>query len=65
MIGLYDGADNGDPHIRTVSGEHYDFQSAGEFTLLLDGDMEIQARQTPVPSAPPVANAHTGLGRRR
>lgn len=58
---VYDGADNGDPHIRTVSGEYYDFQSAGEFTLLRDGDMEIQARQTPVPSAPPVPNAHTGL----
>ncbi len=58
---VYDGADNGDPHIRTVSGEHYDFQSAGEFTLLLDGDMEIQARQTSVPSGPPIPNAHTGL----
>jgi Platelet-activating factor acetylhydrolase, isoform II len=58
---VYDGADNGDPHIHTVNGINYDFQSAGEFTLLRDGDMEIQARQTPVPSAPPVANAHTGL----
>jgi hypothetical protein len=58
---VYDGADNGDPHVRTVSGEHYDFQSAGEFTLLRDGDMEIQARQTPVPSAAPIPNAHTGL----
>lgn len=58
---VYDGADNGDPHIRTVSGENYDFQSAGEFTLLRDGDMEIQVRQTPVPSAPPIPNAHTGL----
>jgi hypothetical protein len=58
---VYDGADNGDPHIHAVSGENYDFQSAGEFTLLRDGDMEIQARQTPVPSAPPIPNAHTGL----
>ncbi len=58
---VYDGADNGDPHIRTVSGENYDFHSAGEFTLLRDGDMEIQVRQTPVPSAPPIPNAHTGL----
>jgi hypothetical protein len=58
---VYDGADNGDPHIRTVSGENYDFHSAGEFTLLREGDMEIQVRQTPVPSAPPVPNAHTGL----
>lgn len=58
---VYDGADNGDPHIRTVSGENYDFHSAGEFTLLRDGDMEIQVRQTPVPSAPPIPNGHTGL----
>jgi hypothetical protein len=58
---VYDGADNGDPHIRTVSGENYDFQSAGEFTLLRDGGMEIQARHTPVPSAPPIPNWHTGL----
>lgn len=58
---VYDGSNNGDPHIRTVSGQNYDFHSAGEFTLLRDGDMEIQARQTPVPSAPPIPNAHTGL----
>ncbi|MCU1350040.1 MAG: hypothetical protein JWO56_3070 [Acidobacteria bacterium] len=58
---VYDGADNGDPHLHAVSGENYDFQSAGEFTLLRDGEMEIQARQTPVPSAPPIANAYTGL----
>jgi hypothetical protein len=58
---VYDGADNGDPHIRTVSGENYDFHSAGEFTLLRDGDMEIQVRQTPVPSASPIPNWHTGL----
>lgn len=58
---VYDGADNGDPHIRTVSGENYDFHSAGEFTLLRDGDMEIQVRQTPVPSASPIPNGHTGL----
>jgi hypothetical protein len=58
---VYDGADNGDPHIRTLSGENYDFQSAGEFTLLRGDDLEIQARQTPVPSAPPATNPHTGL----
>ena len=58
---VYDGKDNGDPHISTVNGVNYDFQSAGEFALLRDGEMEIQARQTPVPSAPPIPNAHTGL----
>lgn len=59
---VYDGADNGDPHITTVNGVNYDFQSAGEFVLLQDGStMEIQARQTPVSSANPVNNWYTGL----
>ncbi|MGK2851533.1 MAG: VWD domain-containing protein [Candidatus Limnocylindrales bacterium] len=41
---------NGDPHLRTVNGVRYDFQAAGEFTLLRsqDGLTEIQARQEPV-----------------
>lgn len=52
----------GDPHIRTVEGVSYDFQSAGEFVLLRDEFLEIQARQTPVPSTGPLAaNAYTGL----
>jgi len=58
---VYDGADNGDPHIRTVNGVNYDFHGAGEFTVLKDDAMEIQARQTPVPTAAPLPNAHTGL----
>lgn len=58
---VYDGGDNGDPHITTVSGENYDFQSAGEFTVLRGSNMEIQARQTPVSSAPAIYNTHTGL----
>lgn len=59
---VYDAGTNGDPHIKTVDGTHYDFQSAGEFTLLQDGStMEIQARQTPISGAPPIPNAHTGL----
>lgn len=57
-----DGADIGDPHIRTVDGKLYDFQAAGEFILLRDHDgMEIQARQTPVPAASPITDAHSGL----
>lgn len=52
----------GDPHVHTVNGVAYDFQSAGEFTLLRDGDrMEIQVRQTPVPTANPVTDAYSGL----
>jgi FtsP/CotA-like multicopper oxidase with cupredoxin domain len=57
-----DGADNGDPHIRTVDGKYYDFQAVGEFTLLRDTEgLEIQARQTPVPTATPITDGNTGL----
>lgn len=45
---LNDGHDNGDPHLTTVDGTHYNFQSAGEFVLLRGGGVEIQTRQTPV-----------------
>ena len=57
-----DGADNGDPHILTVDGKYYDFQAAGEFTLVRDLEaMEIQVRQTPVPSATPIVDPNSGL----
>jgi len=60
--GMDEGSDNGDPHIRTVDGTNYDFQSVGEFTLIADRDgMEIQTRQTPVPTATPITNSYTGL----
>jgi hypothetical protein len=38
---------NGDPHLTTVDGHGYDFQAAGEFTMLrsADGRFEVQARQ--------------------
>lgn len=58
---VYDGGTNGDPHITTVDGTYYDFQGAGEFTLLQDGAMEVQVRQTAISGTSPVANAHTGL----
>jgi len=52
----------GDPHVQTVDGTHYDFQSVGEFTLLRAGNrIEIQVRQTPVATANPVTDAHSGL----
>lgn len=52
----------GDPHVHTVDGTAYDFQSVGEFTLLRDGDrMEIQVRQWPVPAANPATDPHSGL----
>ncbi len=44
---------NGDPHIVTINNYRYDFQAAGEFTLLRspDGSVDIQSRQEPYPSA--------------
>ena len=52
----------GDPHIRTIDGVHYDFQSAGEFILLRGEGLELQARQTAVTTAAPVGpDRHTGL----
>ena len=57
-----DGADNGDPHVHTVDGKHYDFQGVGEFTLLGDREgMEIQVRHWPVQMANPVTDSYTGL----
>lgn len=53
----------GDPHIRTVDGVHYDFQAAGEFVSLRSADgFEVQTRQTAVATTFfPGANPHTGL----
>ena len=49
---LSNGYTDGDPHINTINGIHYDFQNAGEFVALRDANgMEIQTRQTPVPGA--------------
>ena len=43
---------NGDPHLLTINNYRYDFQGAGEFTLLRskDGSLEIQSRQEPYAS---------------
>jgi hypothetical protein len=52
----------GDPHIRTVDGTNYDFQSDGEFVLLRGENLEIQSRQTAVPTAAPLGpDGHSGL----
>jgi hypothetical protein len=52
----------GDPHILTVDGVHYNFQSAGEFTALRGDGLEIQTRQTPVATTYlPGADSYTGL----
>jgi hypothetical protein len=52
----------GDPHLTTIDGVRYDFQSAGEFVLLRDPGLEIQARHTPIQTEGPVGpDEHTGL----
>lgn len=58
-----DGFNDGDPHLTTVDGVHYDFQGAGEFVALRDGHgLEIQTRQTPVATTfDPGPNPYTGL----
>jgi hypothetical protein len=62
MGGVDTSSDTGDPHIRTVHGPRYDFQAAGEFTLLRDGKgMEVHVRQTPAATPPPVKDDYTGL----
>ncbi|MGH9872285.1 MAG: multicopper oxidase domain-containing protein [Pyrinomonadaceae bacterium] len=60
---MNDAADVGDPHIRTVNGKSYDFQAVGEFILVRDREygLEIQARQTPVPTANPITDGYSGL----
>lgn len=57
-----DAGTRGDPHLTTVDGVSYDFQSAGEFVALRGADgLEIQTRQTPVATGNPVTDPHTGL----
>jgi len=52
----------GDPHLKTVDGLNYDFQSAGEFVLLRGENLEIQTRQIPIDTGTPLGpNEHTGL----
>jgi hypothetical protein len=43
------GFSEGDPHIQTLNGYHYDLQAAGEFTLVRSnsGSLDVQVRQQP------------------
>jgi hypothetical protein len=43
------GTSNGDPHLRTLDGRHYDFQAVGEFVAVAtdDGDVQVQLRLAP------------------
>lgn len=51
----------GDPHITTVNGRNFDFQSSGEFVLLKGINEEIQVRQTPFGAAVPITDPNTGI----
>ncbi len=65
--GLHDIANatannDGDPHITTTNGIHYNFQAAGEFTALRDlPGLEIQTRQSPASTFGPFLDGYSGL----
>lgn len=54
---------NGDPHVTTVDGIHYDFQGAGEYIALCTaGGSEVQVRQAPIATTfNPGPNPYHGL----
>jgi hypothetical protein len=52
----------GDPHITTANGTHYNFQGAGEFVSLKDSDgAEIQTRQKPISTTFIGSDSYDGL----
>jgi len=56
--------DTGDPHLRTLDDNRYDFQSAGEFVAMRDsaGTIEVQTRQSAVATGGlPGPDPHSGL----
>jgi mono/diheme cytochrome c family protein len=52
----------GDPHLKTIDGTNYDFQSAGEFVLLRDDIFEVQTRQSGVETDGPLGPGHLSAG---
>ena len=59
----YGPTSSGEPHLTTINGMHYDFQSAGEFVFLRNREgLEIQTRQGPIPTTyNPGADPHDDL----
>ena len=58
----YGPTSSGEPHITTINGMHYNFQSVGEFVLLHNEGMEVQTRQAPIPTTyNPPADPHDEL----
>jgi hypothetical protein len=55
--GLDCGSSEGDPHLGTFGGADFDFQAAGEFTLVKSrsGDLDVQVRQQPYPGSKDVS----------
>jgi hypothetical protein len=51
------GASNGDPHLRMFDGRFYDFQGAGEYTLVRSkaDNLEVQVREQPYPGSKTLA----------
>ena len=58
----YGPTSSGEPHITTINGMHYNFQSVGEFVLLRNNTMEVHTRQAPIPTTyNPAADPHDEL----
>ncbi|ORA03836.1 hypothetical protein BST17_16910 [Mycolicibacterium bacteremicum] len=49
-VGANCAGSNGDPHLLTFDGVHYDLMAAGEFDVV-DGPVRVQARQTAFPGS--------------
>jgi lysyl endopeptidase len=54
---------DGDTHVTTANGVHYDFQAAGEFVSMRDGSgLEVQTRMAPIATTfNPGPDPHDGL----
>jgi hypothetical protein len=52
------GSDLGDPHLQALNGGSYDFQGAGEYTLVRSrsGDVDVQVRAAPATNSRGVAS---------